>query len=63
MARPTLEDPLNGLDCFLYELRTDSWFRVIDDSGFQGHTIFFHTSYAYTGYENFRLRAVIISRS
>ena len=41
MARPTLEDPLNGLDCFLYELRTDSWFRVIDDSGCLGHTIFF----------------------
>ena len=44
IARPTLEDPLNGLDCFLYELLTDTWFRVSDASGFQGHTNCFSVS-------------------
>ena len=44
IARPTQEDPLNGLDCFLYELPTDTWFRVSDASSYQGHSNCFAVS-------------------
>ena len=38
-SQPTTDDPLNELQCFLYEDQTEGWFQVFDDADLQGHTI------------------------